>query len=177
VKITIRKITSLLFLLLGILPLLFILSFHIQQHLVREHMKEELERRNLQTLQIPEQDVIWMDKHEIWVNEQMFDIHSRSLEKGIYTFTGLYDAQETLLVKQHEDATGKNLQENKVLAQLFKCLQTIFFESLADAALQTTSPAISFASLTMGPIKQFRVILTPPPQPGAMCFFSNQYVL
>jgi hypothetical protein len=164
VKIAIRKITSLLFLLLGLLPLLFILSFHIQQHLVREHMKEELERRNLQTLRIPEQEVIWMDKHEIWVNEQMFDIHSRSLENGIYTFTGLYDEQETLLVKQHEDATGKNLDENKMLAQLFKCLQTIFLDSSAEYTPGTGRLAALFAFCTNEPVKQFRVILTPPPQ-------------
>jgi hypothetical protein len=164
VKIETRKITGLLFVLLGILPLLFILSFHIQQYLVREHMKEELERRNLQTLQIPEQEVTWMDKHEIWVNEKMFDIHSRSFENGIYTFTGLYDEQETLLVKQHMDATGKNLEENKILAQLFKCLQTIFLESSPDNAPGTGKSATFFAFPAKGPIKQFRIILTPPPQ-------------
>jgi hypothetical protein len=105
-----------------------------------------------------------MDKHEIWVNEQMFDIHSRSLENGIYTFTGLYDAQETLLVKQHEKATGKNPEENKMLAQLFKCLQTIFFESSTNTPPETTGPATLLAFLTKEPVKQFCAILTPPPQ-------------
>lgn len=127
-------------------------------------MKEELERRHLQTLQIPEQKVTWIDKHEIWVNEKMFDIHSRSLENGVYTFTGLYDEQETLLVNQHMNATGKDLKENKLLTQLFKCLHTLYYESVPETSAPISMPPFSYAYFTQTPIKQFRDILTPPPQ-------------
>jgi hypothetical protein len=126
-------------------------------------MKEKLESHHLQTIVIPENKVTWMDKHEIWVNNSMFDIHTKKLENGIYTFTGLYDDDETELVEQERNAAGKNNEQNKLLAQLFKCLpgfcnqQTEIQDLLSqhDCYNSLTSPI---------PINQFREILTPPPQ-------------
>jgi hypothetical protein len=126
-------------------------------------MQEELEKGQLQTVIISESEVIWMDKYEIWVNNSMFDIRTRELENGIYTFTGLYDAAETLLVKQERNAAGETQEEDTLLSQLFKSLPEFCgqhkycFDLLSRRDLY--NPYI-----TTPPPPPFREILTPPPQ-------------
>jgi hypothetical protein len=164
VRITNQKTTALFFLLLGCTPLLLMLSFDIKQRMIRERMKEELETSSLQELTIPEKDVVWMDKHEIWVNDRMFDIHSRSLVDGVYHFTGLYDEDETRLVKELQKTTGKSNEDNRLLTQFFKCLPNIFIDnhwhlSYPEKELLTMQGYIAaFAD------EPFRIIITPPPQ-------------
>ena len=133
------------------------------KHDIRKRMKEKFESHQLQTVTIPENEVTWMDKHEIWVNNSMFDIVTKKLENGVYTFTGLYDDDETELVELERNAAGKNNEQNKLLAQLFKCLPHFFNESTEilhplhqhDCYNSQVSPI---------PVSQFREILTPPPQ-------------
>lgn len=126
-------------------------------------MKEKLESQQLQTIILPENQVTWMDKHEIWVNNSMFDIHTKKLEHGIYTFTGLYDEDETILVEQEKNAAGKNNEQSKLLAKLFKCLPGFCNEHTEIST--PLSGHNSFNSLISPlPISQFRKIPTPPPQ-------------
>lgn len=127
-------------------------------------MKEKLEISLLQTITINEKDVVWMDDHEIWVNEHMFDIHTKKLENGVYTFTGLYDEEETNLVKKHKDTTEKNNEENQLISSLFQLLQSSFIET------ETNSPVIGILISEYSPLIlqhisfPFKNILTPPPQ-------------
>jgi len=107
--------------------------------------------------------VIWMDKHEIWINEHMFDIHSKKLENGIYTFTGLYDEDETELVKKERKATGNSAEQNKLLAQFFKHLPAFYDTAIVDLNISISDRYFNlFAS--QNSISQFREIITPPPQ-------------
>ena len=105
-----------------------------------------------------------MDDHEIWVNEHMFDIRTKKLENGKYTFTGLYDEAETLLVKKHNDTTEKNSEENRVLSSLFQLLQSTYIES--EANLPATDLVLTkYRPLILQHITTpFKAILTPPPQ-------------
>ena len=113
---------------------------------------------------INEKDVVWMDDHEIWVNKQMFDIHTKKLENGIYTFTGLYDEQETMLVKKYNDTKEKNNEEDQLLTRLFICLQNIFYTEASIFPGLLIKPAHSNTFLTPPLAKPFRDLLTPPPQ-------------
>ena len=126
-------------------------------------MKEELEYRELHTVTIPEDKVIWMDKHEIWVNESMFDIHSSELVDGIYTFRGLYDEEETMLLNQEHHATKKQGEQNKLLAQFFK---TVAISGNEQTDIPDSVPARTDNNIYIpeNVIAQFREILTPPPQ-------------
>lgn len=86
-------------------------------------MKQELKYQTLQTVIVSENEVVWMDKHEIWVNNSMFDIHTKKLESGIYTFTGLYDKDETMLVEMERNAAGKIKSKTDCLSDYSKaCL-------------------------------------------------------
>lgn len=126
-------------------------------------MQKKLETDKLQTIVIPEEKVIWMDKHEIWVNEHMFDIHSKKLENGIYTFTGLYDEDETELVKKERKATGDNTEQNKLLAQFFKNLPGFYNE--INNSFFTPHFKHSFNLFIIQQfISPYKEILTPPPR-------------
>lgn len=128
-------------------------------------MGKELGIRELQIVVIPENEVTWMDDHEIWVNNSMFDIQTKKLENGIYTFTGLYDAEETLLVEQERKEAGKADEKNKLLSQLFKHLPV--FCPQQDASINPLSKHDGYKHwLCINPVSQFREILTPPPQAG-----------
>ena len=132
--------------------------------MIWHEMKEKLETSLLQTITINEKEVVWMDDHEIWVNEHMFDIQAKKLENGIYTFTGLYDEEETNLVKKYKDTTEKNNEENQLLLSLFELLETTFIENEANSLL-TDLTIIEYRPLILQHISSpFINILTPPPQ-------------
>jgi hypothetical protein len=159
-----KKIVTFVFLLAGFMPVLFTLLFLFKQQLIRHEMKEKLETSLLQTITINEKDVVWMDNHEIWVNEHMFDIHIKKLENGVYTFTGLYDEQETNLVKKHKDTTEKNNEENQVLSSLFQLLESAFIEDEANSPI-TALIVTEYSPLILLHISTpSKNILTPPPQ-------------
>lgn len=126
-------------------------------------MKEKLETDKLQTIVLPEEKVIWMDKHEIWVNEHMFDIHSKELVNGVYTFTGLYDEDETELVKKERQATGNSNEQNKILAHFFKQLPAFYDATTEDHSIPVSNYSFNFFASTHS-IRQYKEIVTPPPQ-------------
>src|SRR5688572_13066227 len=145
------------------MPVLFTVFFLLKQQMIHHEMKEKLETSLLQTITIKEKEVFWMDDHEIWVNEHMFDIQTKNLENGIYTFTGLYDAEETMLVKKHKESTEKNNEETQFLSSLFQLLQSAFIEDEANSL--HTDLITEYRPLIPQHISSPVIsILTPPPQ-------------
>ena len=65
-----------IFLIAGLMPVLFTLLFLLRQQLIRHEMKEKLETSLLQTITIQVKKK-WceIDEHEIWFNDKMFDIN------------------------------------------------------------------------------------------------------
>jgi len=146
------------------MPVLLTGFFLLKQQMIWHEMKEKLETSLLQTITINEKDVVWMDDHEIWVNEHMFDIHTKKLENGKYIFTGLYDEEETNLVKKHKDTTDKNSEEAQLLSSLFQLLQSAFIEDETNL-LNTDLIITEYRPLILQNISSpFKAILTPPPQ-------------
>ena len=131
---------------------------------MHHRMEEEFKSRDLQTIVLPEAAVVWMDKHEIWVDNSMFDIQSRKLENGIYTFTGLYDNDETELVLEQQTNAEDDLQENKMLTELFECLNNIFHNPAQDIYSLSLQQCNSFYQHSSDLLTQSQEILTPPPQ-------------
>jgi len=131
--------------------------------MIWHEMKEKLETSLLQTITINEKEVVWMDDHEIWVNEHMFDIETKKLENGIYTFTGLYDEEETNLVKKHKNTTENNNEEYQLVSSLFQLLQSAFIQDEANTL--NTDLITEYHPLTLQHMSSpFINILTPPPQ-------------
>jgi len=129
-------------------------------------MKEQLEKKMLHIIVLADDDVHWVKKEkEIWVDGKMFDIKTVYRHNGSTTFTGLFDEEETGLVKQLQaNWKKKSSQDNKILAHLFNCLQNVFFSSPGDKYIALLSgkhfPGIAVPALAC----QYRDILTPPPQ-------------
>lgn len=144
--------------------MLFFLFTILKKIEIRERMKGRLVTEQLQTIILPEQKVKWMDKHEIWVNDHMFDIHSKRLEHGVYTFTGLYDKEETMMVKKQHQTSEKDLLQNKLLTQLFKCVQGFYSTPVQEAGLLISIQDHLLLRSFPGAVEQFKEILTPPPQ-------------
>jgi hypothetical protein len=90
-------------------------------------MKEKLEKQLLQTITIHEREVQWAnDEKEIWVNGHLFDIKTTSFRDHHFTFTGLFDEQETILVKNIQQEQQKEKSDGAPgLVKLFKLMVVI----------------------------------------------------
>lgn len=161
-----KKITSLLFILLGCTPLLFVLLFAFKQESIRHCMEERMKEQSLYTISLADNEIYWVKgKTEIWVDGRLFDIKSAEHRDGITTFHGLYDEEETTLYYTFNKTWEKNCSDqNQLLSQLFECLQDIYFTpssvSLVLSYKQHHIAALSSPKL----LSQFKTILTPPPQ-------------
>jgi hypothetical protein len=165
VKTCIRKTTACLFLLLGLSPLFIAFSVTVREYVIRERMRKMLESHDLQTVVVAERDVIWMDDHEIWVNESMFDIRTKKLENGIYTFTGLYDADETELVReQQKKKEHTQTPEEKIIAQTLQALTRLYTETGEDETVRLAAKRQYNDGYHVKEPQFIPTIVTPPPR-------------
>lgn len=161
-----RKIAGILLLLLGCVPLFLAVFFHIQQHRIRYEMKEQLQAQILHSITVLENNVHWLEKgKEIFVDGQMFDIQSYKYENNVYTFTGLFDNEETALVNRlRETQNDGSALNNKMMARLFQWLQSVFYDpSQNGPAFKGKHDQEYILGASVLP-DQFRAIITPPPQ-------------
>ncbi len=153
-------------LLLSALPLVTVFLFQTHQKNIQHKMQGQLEKKNLITITLQDNKIKWIKKgKEVWINNKMFDIKSLHHENGVYTLTGLYDNDETLLVTQlHKNQQDENTSGNKILFQLFRLLHTPFIQQ--PAAYFPGQPS----ALQYRPDKnislptQYIPLSTPPPQ-------------
>ena len=94
----------------------------------------------------------------------MFDIKSIHYHDHQYTFTGLFDEEETILVKNIRDQQQKeNNNGTRLLAKLFHFIGTITEPSqnnIDDHYFKAGKPGFYFASLSA----VYSPVITPPPQ-------------
>ena len=162
-----HKISSCFLLLAGSLPVLLVLAFLIKQQVIRHQMLEKLEEQKLHSITLPAGEVHWVKKgKEIRVQGKMFDVKTVSEKNGQFTFTGLFDEEETELVRNLEqDIHHKNDQGHQLLIQLLQWMQSAYPASgtgdLASVTFQISQP--SFQSIRIP--HSYKSILTPPPKP------------
>ncbi|MBC7902728.1 MAG: hypothetical protein H7Y27_04870 [Gemmatimonadaceae bacterium] len=126
-------------------------------------MREQLENGNLQTLTIPKDAVIWMDDHEILVNNMMFDIKTSKLENNVYTFTGLYDAAETELIEEAE-GIRKGTEDDDHLVSLINLINSQFKNPNKDAGFISFESRKFYAPHSSDLSSLLRTVDTPPPR-------------
>jgi len=143
-------------------PFYISICITVKKQGIQEKMKEELTIRKLETIILAEADVKWVDKHEIWVNNRMFDISQKKLENGIYIFTGLYDDDETELVKK-EKKSGES-ENNLLLALFFNCMQHVFFQPLEYEDNVFFYHRLIYIKNDQPACPAFKEISTPPPK-------------
>lgn len=129
-------------------------------------MHELLEKSSLQTVTIPDADINWIHPNEeIYVEGKLFDIKSCTYIDGYYILTGLYDKEETELVKEFQHSTQQNSgTDTESLFLLFQLWHTQFSsaEDRNDLANLSTTVNAHFISPSLP--SAFISILTPPPQ-------------
>lgn len=161
-----KKIVAFVFLFAGFMPVLFTLLFLYKQQLIRHEMKEKLEEKILHTIIVPEAEVQWVKyKKEIRFGDKMFDIKSFTIKNGQYSFTGLYDDEETALNNNFEKNTEQqNERGYQVLSTLFQLLQSMYPGDPCETLAFENIPQV-FRPLILQRISSpFKNILTPPPQ-------------
>ena len=93
-----KTIAGIPIILIVLLPCLYCLYFQVKHHLIREEMREKLERENLQTITIPVNEFRWYEENrEVVVDGTMFDVKSIVRRGNSYIITGLFDEAETEL--------------------------------------------------------------------------------
>jgi len=165
-KTTIKKITSIFFIFLGLAPFLFACLLIIKQQSIRHRMKHRMEDQLLHTVTLADNEIHWVKKgKEIRVGDKLFDIKFTTHTNGHTNFHGLYDEEETNLDKLFQETWKKNQAgQNRLLAQFFQTLQNVYCKP-AGETVPSKDPLPEFRS--MAPprlISLYRQILTPPPQ-------------
>jgi hypothetical protein len=167
VSILVKKIAACFLLAIVLAPSGYVFVFHTKQQSIRHRMKHHLEQKMLHTIVLAEKDVKWFKPgKEIVVEGKMFDIKSaRYQDDGFVVFTGLFDEEETLLVKQlQQKQQDENSNGNKQLVQLLHLAQSLPDEDPADECNWQIISANPFAVYTPSLPNAYTRILTPPPQ-------------
>ncbi len=100
---------------------LFLSAVFLAGRIVIQHeMKEKMEKENIITIDIPENNFRWHKKNrEIIVNGKMFDVKSLVKVDNIYQVSGLFDEQESILneelKKMNEEKDGRQNSANLIL--------------------------------------------------------------
>ncbi len=128
-------------------------------------MKEKLEQSMLQTVTIHEDDLNWAEQgKEIWIQGRLFDIKSIVRSGNQFICNGLYDYEETALVKivrekqQQENGTKSNLVSK--LFQVFSWLPDL--ESNLFYFAPVYKSKFSLAAISI--ISRYNKVATPPPK-------------
>ena len=162
-----KTIAGIPIILIVLLPCLYCLYFQVKQHLIREEMREKLERENLQTITVPVNEFRWYEEdREIVVDGTMFDVKTIVRRGDHYIITGLFDEAETEL-----HITMGKLQQRKGEGPNPKLLTVVFSETFTPPSLNdalVTTYDIGLSSHNMITDEQLYntilSILTPPPR-------------
>ena len=93
-----KTIAGIPIILIVLLPCPYCFYFQLKHHLIREEMREKLQRENLQTITIQVNEFRWYEENrEIVVDGTMFDVKSIVRRGNSYIITGLFDEAETEL--------------------------------------------------------------------------------
>jgi hypothetical protein len=155
-----------LLLLFAAIPLFYAFIFRVQQLAIHQKMKKNLESRLLHTVSLAEKDVHWIGEgKEILINGQLFDIRSSVFVNGYYSFTGLFDKEETILVNQLEKTQQQtSSSDSKVFLQLFQWLQLFYTDSQHTDNLTYASMNQENLFITPALPEQYMGIIIPPPK-------------
>jgi len=130
-------------------------------------MKEQLEEKMLHTIVLVETNIKWFKPgKEIVVDGKMFDVKSVDYrDDGTVIFTGLFDEEETLLVKQlQQKQQDKNTKEKIQSVLLLQLAQILPEENPTGESNRQIISANPFAVYTSLLSKAYTTIPTPPPQ-------------
>lgn len=163
-----RNITALFLLVLVLAPISYFCISEIRQQQIRAEMRERLEKESLHKLVLDAAAVRWYKPgREILVGNRLFDVkESRSLDNGHVEFTGIFDDEETRLVKQVQETRENENNNTDELASLFQLLTGADIPVHLSAIEPCTTPVSHAGYYNWNLPVIYKGLRTPPPQFG-----------
>jgi hypothetical protein len=148
------------------LPVMAVCLLQYRQIALQRRGKERLEKELLQTVSVPKEALRWAKQgKEIWINDHLFDVKSYSLVNNVYIFKGLYDEDETLVVKAlRQQNRQQNDKESRLLGQLFQLLKSVYSSQEDPCVLDERSCRNLFSEKNYPLASLFKLVNTPPPR-------------
>jgi hypothetical protein len=137
-----KHIVTICLILLAASPIVAPIMLLIQQQFVIHEMKEKMEHSVLHTIRIQEDKVEWTrEKNECIINGKMFDVHSIIRESGFLLLNGLYDDEETVIIRNLVSTATDNQQENNRAKVIFIFTHLQAVEN-PDSSMQFDLPTV-----------------------------------
>jgi len=166
---TLKKISSLLALLLVAIPLIFSIYTVAKLAIIKCQMSEALESEQLQTITVSESDIKWIiPGKELLIKGNLFDVESYKYTQNKLEIKGLYDKEEDNVqdhvAKMFHQKQEENTADNTALVSLF--FQTLFIEknTFSKSNLAVTIVRKINYSFTEKLVSSNSDILIPPPK-------------
>ena len=161
-----KKISSFTFLAITALPYLLFSFFLMKQQYIKWEKRKELQKKPLETIVIAAADVVWFEKgKEIILNNRLFDVASIRQEGESLVIKGIYDGDETHLLKKMHGLSRKQQRKTQESQTFLAWLLTGFHESEAPSALTLDSDKLNHQEKpTLSVCTTFLPIHSPPPQ-------------
>ena len=122
-----KRYALVLFLFISI-PMCTLVCMQLFQFVIKHEMKEKLENQMLQTVTLKKADVVWVKSNtEINLNGRMFDIKSMTEENDLIIFKGLFDDEETAIVKFVEKSSNNGTtNQQSSMSSYFQLFLTVY---------------------------------------------------
>lgn len=160
------KILSALFLFLSALPVICTIVYVVKTTVNTWQMKERLEQSSLQTITIPLNKIIWIEKgEEVLIEGKLFDVKSSTIILNEISLAGIFDTEEDKLIEDinaMEENDDSSSPVCSLLAQLF--CPAIFQQFNCNLSQNLIYNLTQFPSFLAVPASgPFIGINTPPP--------------
>ncbi len=150
---------------LSALPFIVPMSLFVGQQLTMHIMKERLEVASLHTVRMAKNDIRWVTKNtECIIEGRMFDVKSSTESDGQVILSGLYDDDETQIVRLLESSNESG--KNNIPIQLIYGYTHLI-------AVENIQPQVTFLNNKQNSdwktdhetcmLSTFNVVLSPPP--------------
>lgn len=148
------------------LPVIAVCFLQYRQIALQRRGKERLEKELLQTVSVAKETIRWAKPgKEIWINDHLFDVKSYTLVNNVYIFKGLFDKDETLVVKALRQQNRKqNDTESRLLGQLFQLLKSVYSSPQESCLLSEDCTNNLYSEQNYPLASRFKLVNTPPPR-------------
>jgi hypothetical protein len=161
-----KKYISVFLLALAGLPMIVSCMLVIQQYCIKHEMLEKLENENLHMIILHEDEVRWEKKDkELILGSTLFDVKYSIKKNTTIIFYGLYDQEESRLLKRIDDNTANN-KEEKTITSIMVFLTHLTFLNIkpADFSLEYTNDQLTqYLKKTSIPHSPYLNFFSPPP--------------
>jgi hypothetical protein len=153
-----------------VFPLLLIIALQLWQMQIQNEARERLENEHLQTITVIPRELLWKKKNkEVSIKGELFDVKTTSFQNGKYILTGLFDKQETALVRILTAGENLNLSIIQLLL-LTQCFAAIIY-CISISIKSRVLPKLS-TLLIEYPVQ---LSLAVPGHPPQKCRWANFY--